>query len=520
MDSQTLITALVTIGVGALSGGLTNAIAVWMLFNPHEERRAGPFRFIGAIPKNKPRLAKSIGKVVGEKLVTPEDLAERLNSPAVRNAFDEAVAGTIRRLLREEHGPLTGRLSESSQAHLDQAIGIAGTKLADRVAAWADSPGFAETVGTGIARLRAEVGTRPVAELLTTERREELAGRLDRWAEDLANSAEVEGSLRKWIHDFVHRMEADDRPLVERLPEGILHPVEQLISDALPLLIDRLGQILADPQAKGQVKQALRGAFDASARKMLLHERLLAKLVVSDKTIERLVDGFEAEGFERFAEALNAPETRARVSSAIQQGLHALLREPLGARIRRLAPERREALAETLGDWLVAAARTPSTRTALRHGLERGLTRAGEWTWAEVMELMPLEGVSQVVGSALSSDRGRAWVAESLGSGARALLARPIGRPADWLGEETVERVARGVSDAAWGWVEQQLPEVIEKLSVPEMVEQKVLGFSTRRMEEIIRNVTQKELDLIVRLGYLLGAIVGAVAWAINQAFQ
>jgi len=520
MDSQALITALVTIGVGALSGGLTNAIAVWMLFNPHEERRAGPFRFIGAIPKNKPRLAKSIGKVVGEKLVTPEDLAERLNSPAVRSAFDDAVAGTIRRLLREEHGPLAGRLSHASQAHLDDAIGVAGTKLADRVATWADSPGFADTIATGLTRLRAEVGTRPVAELLTEERRGELASRLDRWAEDLANSEEVEASLRKWIHDFVHRMEEDDRPLVERLPEGILHPVEQIISDALPLLIDRLGQVLADPAAKGQVKQALRGAFDASARKMLLHERLLAKLVVSDKTIERLVDGFEAEGFERFAEALNAPETRARVSSAIQQGLQALLREPLGVRLRGLTPERREALAVTLGDWLVAAARTPSTRTALRHGLERGLTRAGDWTWAEVMELLPLDRVSGMVGSAVSSERGRTWVADSLSSGARALLARPIGRPADWMGEETVERVAGRVSNAAWGWVVQQLPVVIDKLSVPEMVEQKVLGFSTRRMEEIIRNVTQKELDLIVRLGYLLGAIVGVVAWGINQMFR
>jgi hypothetical protein len=315
-------------------------------------------------------------------------------------------------------------------------------------------------------------------------------------------------------------MEADDRPLVERLPEGILGPVEQLLNDALPVLVDRLGKVLSDPQAKGQVKQALREAFDASARKMLLHERLLAKLVVSDRTIERLVDGFEAEGFERFAEALNAPETRARVASAIQHGLHALLHEPLGVRIRRLTPERKEALAATLGNWLVNAARTPSTRLALRHGLGRGLNRAGEWTWAEVMELLPMEEVAGVVGDALTSERGRAWVSESLGSGARSLLARPIGRPADWLGEDTVERVATGVSDAAWGWVEAQLPEVIQQLSVPEMVEQKVLGFSTRRMEEIIRNVTQKELDLIVRLGYLLGAIVGAVAWGINQLLR
>jgi len=516
MDQQTLIAGLVTIGVGALSGGVTNAVAVWMLFNPHEERRVGPFRFVGAIPKNKPRLARSIGKVVGEKLLTPADLTERLNSPAVRGAFDEAVGGTIRRLLQEDHGAILDRLSPETRTRLDQAIEATAPRVAGRVSEWAESPAFADLVGTGLVRLRDSLGPRPIAELLTPERRAALAGRLDRWAEELADSAEVETSLRTWIAEFIHRMETDDQPLVERLPQGILGPVEQLISDALPLLIDRLGQLLADPDAKGQVKLALRDAFDASARKMLLHERLLAKLVVSDKMIERLVDGFEAEGFERFAEAVNAPEIRARVSSAIQHGLQAMLREPLGTRLRRLSPERRAALATTLGDWLVSAARTPSTRAALRRGLERGLTRAGEWTWTEVIDILPTDKVAEVVASALVAESGQAWLSQSLGTGARALLARPLGRPADWLGEEMAERTATEVSQAAWGWVEQQLPKVVEKLSVPEMVEQKVLGFSTRRMEEIIRNVTQKELDTIVRLGYVLGAAVGALAWGVN----
>jgi uncharacterized membrane protein YheB (UPF0754 family) len=35
-------------------------------------------------------------------------------------------------------------------------------------------------------------------------------------------------------------------------------------------------------------------------------------------------------------------------------------------------------------------------------------------------------------------------------------------------------------------------------------------------MEEIVRNVTQRELDLIVRLGYVLGGLVGLLAWVVN----
>ena len=34
--SEDLVRALVTIGFGALAGGLTNSVAIWMLFHPYE----------------------------------------------------------------------------------------------------------------------------------------------------------------------------------------------------------------------------------------------------------------------------------------------------------------------------------------------------------------------------------------------------------------------------------------------------------------------------------------------------
>ena len=51
------------------------------------------------------------------------------------------------------------------------------------------------------------------------------------------------------------------------------------------------------------------------------------------------------------------------------------------------------------------------------------------------------------------------------------------------------------------------------------MVERKVLGFSTQRVEEIVRGVTQRELNLIVQLGYVLGGLIGAVQFAVELAF-
>src|SRR5438477_8971247 len=67
-----------------MAGGLSDTVAVWMLFNPKKKI----FGFQGAIPKNQARLARSLGRTVGERLVTPSDLSAELARPELRDAFE------------------------------------------------------------------------------------------------------------------------------------------------------------------------------------------------------------------------------------------------------------------------------------------------------------------------------------------------------------------------------------------------------------------------------------------------
>ena len=82
-----LITALVFIVAGALAGGLTNSIAIWSLFHPYEPPRVGKrsLKMLqGAIPKSQERLASAIGRTVGTRLLTPEDLSATFSDESVR----------------------------------------------------------------------------------------------------------------------------------------------------------------------------------------------------------------------------------------------------------------------------------------------------------------------------------------------------------------------------------------------------------------------------------------------------
>ena len=70
--------------IGAVIGYFTNYIAVKMLFHPrHEVKVFGhvlPFT-TGAIPKEKNRIAKTIGQIVADELLTEQDLIDRCLNP-------------------------------------------------------------------------------------------------------------------------------------------------------------------------------------------------------------------------------------------------------------------------------------------------------------------------------------------------------------------------------------------------------------------------------------------------------
>src|SRR5688500_852017 len=77
--------------VGTVAGGLTDTVAVWMLFNPKKRR----FGLQGAIPKTQARMAHSLGRTVGERLVTPGDLQLELGRPELRDAFELRLAEVV-----------------------------------------------------------------------------------------------------------------------------------------------------------------------------------------------------------------------------------------------------------------------------------------------------------------------------------------------------------------------------------------------------------------------------------------
>ena len=351
--------------LGSVSGGVTSWVAVALIFKPYERT----FGLHGAVPKNKARLAKTIGRTVGERLLTPDDIVAELHRSGLREAIEQRLTEFAVHALDVERGSLRELLTPAMAAAVERALAALGPTLADGYVREVHTAAFEERVRAFVVRVRDELSGMPMTAVLTPERRADFASRAADLATDLIDASRKEGdrSARAKMGDLLLRLAGTNRTR---------NFVERTVADALAR---------AESRSVGDV------------------------LTVLDD--------------------------------------------------------------ESIVAWLLEAARSP---------------RAAELA----------------LGAA--------------GSAAAAVLDKPIGRLTRWLPPDAAQRLAAAAAPAAWEQVVARMPAFLETVDIPGMVERKVLGFSTRRVEEIVRGVTQRELNLIVELGYVLGGMIGAAQFGLE----
>ena len=298
--------------VGTMAGGLSDTVAVWMLFNPKKKR----FGFQGAIPKNQARLARSLGRTVGERLLTPGDLQSELARPELLEAFQSRV------------------------------------------------------------------------------------------------------------EDVISNMLTSRDPLIDKVPPAVVTALEGATTAYLPVAMTKLGAFLGQPTTRVKLRTALHSMFNRFFDDMRCHERIFAKLMMTEKKFDSVLDAIETDGVEQVVGLLEEPEIREEISKAIHDAILTYLQKPIS---------------DILGD--VEAKKDP----------------------------------------------------------------------------EAPRRLAASAAPVIWEWIHDQLPELIKKLDVQAMVERKVMAFSVERVEEILRNVIQNELNLIITTGYVLGGLIGVCTFGLQK---
>jgi len=510
-----LVRALITIAFGALAGGLTNTIAIWMLFHPYEAPMLfGRWRvsfFQGAVPKNQARLAAAIGRTVGNRLLTPEDLTSTFADREFRDAFDQRLAHVVDEVLNKERGSLRDMIPEGVMDDVQALIEEALERGLGQLDQYLASERFAEAVTQRTEDIVAAVADEPVAGVLTPTRGAAVEAMVEEWLQGAVESDDFTAAVDDYLDRAALKLLKPGRTFEEILPPGLVSSVEKAIASYLPLAAKRLGGLLDDPKARARFESTIHDLLHRFLSDLKFHQRVVARVLMTEDTVDKVLDTIEAEGAERLSEILHDPAVQEAMGRGVNEAIVDFLRRPVADVLGSPDDANVIEAKRTLSDWAVGMARDPGTHEFLVEKLHQGLEKAGARTWGEVLERVPRERISEALVTAARTDAAR----KTLESGARRLVAgildRPIGTPARWFPEDGPARIEATLGDPIWDWLQTQVPTVIARIDVAHRVEEKILHFPTARMEEIVRRVTDRELRRIVHLGYALGVLIGMV---------
>ena len=512
--NEALLKALVTVVGGALAGGLTNTVAIWMLFHPYRPPRLGKLRlrFLqGAVPKNQLRLASAIGRTVGDRLLTADDLTLILARPEFRDAFDDRLDQFLRDLLEVDRGSLRELLGPEISAEATRIAGEVFEHALPRFEAYMSSARFEDAVRRRAGRLATAIEEAPVSDALTPA----LEGRIRKAAETWVERTVGGEGFRETVADYVNRgagrLLASGTTVQDVLPSGVAATLEKVVSRYLPLAMRRLGATLEDPAVRKRFEAAIHDVLLRFLRDLKFHQRVVARLVVNEDAVDKVLNAIEVEGAGRIALMLREGPVQSAMAKGIGDAVAELLERPV---VEVLGEPDDPAVIRTLNavvSRIVEIAQSPGTRTFVSDKVETVLASASRRTWGDLTD-------------GLSPDRVAAWVVEAARSeaaatiyreGAHRLAAaafdRPLGQPARILPDGAPTQLRRAVAEPLWTWLQAQIPTVVGRLDVARRVEDKVKEFPVEKMEELVRRVTNRELRTIVWLGYALGAFIGAL---------
>ncbi len=493
--------------IGAIIGYVTNDIAIKMLFRPLVEKRVFGLRLPltpGIIPRNRHKLAVSLGKAVSNELLNAEVLSKRFREGDFREAVGRAVDAVFLRVLGTSLESLRFPSGSSAYGKVLQAVrGVLG--------ALTRSEDFEVGLASLIGRAVDAVGNLKPADILGERDGRAAAARILEAVSSEATAgrarARAESALDAWLSGSTpvsglipfDAGEAAERAAEAAFPEALVIFLDFLRSEEMrselvtngreivSSLLKRLNPFQRLVVAAARYEQAINENMEATVADLITHLEIMAAKEEVRKALAR------SAGKAVAAWASRAPEE--------------ILKKTPDARDRALA----------IFDKAVASLRDPAARERTALTISSLLGGFGEGRLIDIAEGalgLDREAIGKRVREAAMRGLGSEGIAEGITSFASSFIearrSKSVGEIIPLEGG-FLDEMKEGAADLAVRIIEEKIGDIVATIDVKRTVEEKIDSMDLLSVEKIILDVMKEQFAWINVFGAILGAVIGLV---------
>jgi hypothetical protein len=459
--------------MGAVIGFITNVIAIKMLFRPLKEIRVFGVRLPftpGILPRQRHKLANSIGAMVERELLTPEIIRNRLQREEVKGGIKNSVSRYTEKILSKPLGEMldAAPVSPFQDFALSLFQGFLSSPACDDLL-----EALSEALTEGL--FSGDLPNRSFSEIAGPEQGAKIMSLAEQFAaEGIAGGA-------------------------EKISAGLVPAMEQ----AYPRGTDMVIRFLKRRDIQEQMEDQGRVFLGNVILKLNVFQRLFISTAQYDKTLHERMPEIVDDLIGRLEELLTGEETRGKILRWGQESIRQILSD------RKSAGRFARFVATALSGWmdkplgLFLHSRGAGEVQAFIRGVLGGVKHAISLKGGSVAGAeggTDAAGVSPAsVSSLFGSLRDR--LREKYGNEPLARLLTLEGEKKDALDSLLRDQILR-VAD-------EQIGAALRTINVRDMVAERIDSLDMIRVERIILDVMANQLKWIDIFGAILGFLIG-----------
>ena len=491
--------------VGAVIGFITNWLAIKMLFRPHKEIRIFnvkvPFT-PGLIPKEKSRIARSVGESIGKHLLTKETIIKSLCSEDMDHQLDTWVQGKVSTMKNSNatvEDELKDILGEEYCNVTKSTVDNVSKSLVNYINGVEVKKGIAKYV---YVQMMSELKAKPQA-ICESKLYNSIKNKVLNLAVEYKNSEDFHEEIKKILKAKVSKLVLLDKKFEDVIPSEITNNLKVYVYGKRYNIAMEIKKMIKEEKNSKKLKQIVEETISTKLSPMI------AMFISKDSIFEKVVIGID--------EYLDNVENHNDIALIINDIIDKLLKNSISSVVFDLPKEGIDNVIEPLINLFTTKIVDKELVLSTFEKLESKFN-----SYISVAELLEKTGIEYKnviegliksrINSIIENESTKSKINEIVGVMINRLLHTEMKSIFKGEGDKVTQSVSKVVKTVYNKFIENKAPEVIEVLDIAKIVEEKINEFDVAFSERIILEIASKELNAITWLGALLGAIMGLLS--------
>ena len=503
-----IVKLLISSSSGAVIGYITNWLAIKMLFRPQTEKRIAGIKIPftpGLIPKEKERIAESIGASVGEYLLTKETMVESLcNEDMV-----DTLRGWIESKVEELHDS-DESIEEFLKKILDDKYDEFNTYTINGVNKFIiqiiNDPKTLNDMDEFIVEKIDDILKTSVSEFLEYDIIKNIRGSIKDKIKEYKNSEQAQVYIRSYLNNELKYSIENQKKINDIIPKEAIEAIKTLIYENKEGICKGLSNIMKEPSVEGKIKHAISNIIGSKLSPMI------AMFIKPDVIYDLIVSGID--GY------LENEDNQEEVMELINEKIDFIITMNIEEILKKVGTDNCDKIVSNIS---IVLTNNVLKDDIIENIFDNSITSLKKFETIKDVAISFDENLEEYIIDNLLSFIHEILRKEStenfINNTSRKVINVIIEKRLKDIFPQDKEKAKLAVSNFAVDiyvkLINNKAGDAIELLNIAKIIETKIRGFDTDYLEKLILDIANKELKAITWLGALLGFFMGIITYFI-----